>query len=70
MERDAIGKIDFIWGDNTEGICHIMDKHRSDAGMIPGVIAYGDVFEDKANGKYYIIKRKTGYAVDSTCHNL
>lgn len=58
MERDSIGKIDFIWGDDTEGICHIMGKHKADASMIPGVIAYGDVYEDEANGKYYIVKKK------------
>ncbi|MBQ7252774.1 MAG: hypothetical protein IJS32_09275 [Kiritimatiellae bacterium] len=58
MERDSIGKIDFIWGDDTEGICHIMGKHKADAQMIPGVIAYGDVYEDEANGKYFIVKKK------------
>ncbi len=67
MERDSIGKIDFIWGtkgtaakgfEDGEGICHILDKHPEDAAMIPGVIAYGDVYEDVANGKYYCIKKR------------
>ena len=67
MERDSIGKIDFIWGtkgtaakgfEDGEGICHILDKHPEDAAMIPGVIAYGDVYEDTANGKYYCIKKR------------
>ena len=67
MERDSIGKIDFIWGtkgtaakgfEDGEGICHILDKHPEDAAMIPGVIAYGDVYEDAANGKYYCIKKR------------
>ena len=58
MERDSIGKIDFIWGDEGEGICHILKKHEADAQMIPGVIAYGDVYEDEANGKYYIVKKR------------
>ena len=44
MERDSIGKIDFIWGDNSEGICHILEKHKTTARQIPGVIAYGDVY--------------------------
>ena len=26
--------------------------------MIPGVIAYGDVYEDNANSKYYVIKKR------------
>ncbi len=58
MERDSIGKIDFIWGDDTEGICHIVGKHPEDAAMIPGVIAYGDIYEDVAAGKYYCIKKR------------
>ena len=58
MERDSIGKIDFIWGDDSEGICHILGKHKPDAAMIPGVIAYGDVYEDAAAGKYYIVKKR------------
>lgn len=67
MERDSIGKIDFIWGtkgtaaknfEDGEGICHILDKHPGDASMIPGVIAYGDVYEDTADGKYYCIKKR------------
>lgn len=67
MERDSIGKIDFIWGtkgtaaknfEDGEGICHILDKHPEDASMIPGVIAYGDVYEDTADGKYYCIKKR------------
>ena len=58
MERDSIGKIDFIWGNKSEGVCHILDKHPSDAQMIPGVIAYGDIYEDVANGKFYIVKKK------------
>jgi hypothetical protein len=58
MERDSIGKIDFIWGDNSEGICHILKNHPEDAAMIPGVIAYGDVYEDTVNGKYYCIKKR------------
>ena len=67
MERDSIGKIDFIWGkrgtpeknyEDGEGICHILDKHKPDAQMIPGVIAYGDVYEDAANEKYYIVKKR------------
>ena len=58
MERDSIGKIDFIWGDSSEGVCHIMEKHPEDAAMIPGVIAYGDVYEDVANGKYYCVKKR------------
>ncbi len=57
MERDSIGKIDFIWGDNSEGICHILKNHPGDAQMIPGVIAYGDIYEDKVNEKYYAIKK-------------
>ena len=67
MERDSIGKIDFIWGtrgtaaknfEDGEGICHILDKHPEDASMIPGVIAYGDVYEDTVDGKYYCIKKR------------
>ena len=58
MERDSIGKIDFIWGDDNEGVCHILGKHKSDAAMIPGVIAYGDVYEDAAAGKYYVVKKR------------
>lgn len=58
MERDSIGKIDFIWGNESEGICHILKKHKPDAQMIPGVIAYGDVYEDAKNGKYYIVKQR------------
>ena len=58
MERDSIGKIDFIWGDNTEGVCHILKGHRETANQIPGVIAYGDVYENKAEGKYYIVKKR------------
>ena len=26
--------------------------------MIPGVIAYGDVYEDAVNGKFYCIKKR------------
>ena len=58
MERDSIGKIDFIWGDDSEGICHIVGKHPENASMIPGVIAYGDIYEDAAAGKYYCIKKR------------
>ena len=58
MERDSIGKIDFIWGDNSEGVCHILQGHSETANQIPGVIAYGDVYEDAAQGKYYIIKKR------------
>lgn len=58
MERDSIGKIDFIWGDNSEGVCHILKGHRETANQIPGVIAYGDVYENKAEGKYYIVKKR------------
>ena len=58
MERDSIGKIDFIWGDNSEGVCHILQGHSETANQIPGVIAYGDVYEDTAQGKYYIIKKR------------
>ena len=67
MERDSIGKIDFIWGtkgtaaknfEDGEGICHILDKHPEDASMIPGVIAYGDVYEDTVDGKYFCIKKR------------
>ena len=58
MERDSIGKIDFIWGDNSEGVCHILQGHSETANQIQGVIAYGDVYEDAAQGKYYIIKKR------------
>lgn len=67
MERDSIGKIDFVWGtvgtaarkfEDGEGLAHILDKHPGDAGMITGVIAYGDVYEDKPAGKYYIVKKR------------
>ena len=58
MERDSIGKIDFIWGDDSEGVCHILQGHSETASQIPGVIAYGDVYEDTAQGKYYIIKKR------------
>lgn len=58
MERDSIGKIDFIWGDDSEGICHILGKHPENAQMIPGVLAYGDIYEDAAAGKYYAIKKR------------
>ena len=33
-------------------------KHPGDAAMIPGVIAYGDVYEDDVNGKFYCIKKR------------
>ena len=58
MERDTIGKIDFIWGDDTEGICHILGKHKTSAQQIPGVLAYGDVYESKAENKFYVIKKR------------
>ena len=58
MERDSIGKIDFIWGDDSEGVCHILKGHHETANQIPGVIAYGDVYENKAEGKYYIVKKR------------
>ena len=58
MERDAIGKIDFIWGNSTEGICHILDKHKASAQQIPGVLAYGDVYESKTENKFYVIKKR------------
>lgn len=35
-----------------------MGKHIADAEMIPGVIAYGDIYEDNVNGKYYIVKKR------------
>ena len=58
MERDSIGKIDFIWGDDSEGVCHILKGHHETANQIPGVIAYGDGYENKAEGKYYIVKKR------------
>ena len=58
MERDSIGKIDFIWGDDSEGIRHILKKHKATASHIPGVIAYGDIYENEKDGKYYIIKKR------------
>ena len=58
MERDAIGKIDFIWGGNAEGICHILKKHKPDAQQIPGVLAYGDIYESKTENKFYVIKKR------------
>ena len=58
MERDSIGKIDFIWGDKSEGVCHILDGHGETANQIPGVIAYGDVYENAAEGKYYVVKKR------------
>ena len=58
MERDSIGKIDFIWGDKSEGVCHILDGHSETANQIPGVIAYGDVYENAAEGKYYVVKKR------------
>ena len=67
MERDKIGKIDFIWGtpgtparnyEDGEGFSKILIKHKATASAIPGVIAYGDIYEDTANGKYYIVKKR------------
>ena len=58
MERDAIGKIDFIWGNDSEGVCHILSGHNETANQIPGVIAYGDVYENSAEGKFYIVKKR------------
>ena len=58
MERDAIGKIDFIWGDDSEGVCHILKGHKETAQQIPGVIAYGDIYENRAEGKFYIVKKR------------
>lgn len=67
MERDSIGKIDFIWGnpgtaakgyEDGEGVSHILKKHKPTANQIPGVIAYGDVYENAAEGKYYIVKKR------------
>jgi hypothetical protein len=58
MERDAIGKIDFIWGNPGEGICHILRRHKPYASQIPGVIAYGDIYENTAEGKFYIVKKR------------
>ena len=58
MERDSIGKIDFIWGDDSEGVKHILKKHKATANQIPGVIAYGDLYESKRENKYYIIKKR------------
>ena len=67
MERDSIGKIDFIWGtkgtpakkyEDGEGFDKILTKHKATASAIPGVIAYGDVYEDTVNGKYYIVKKR------------
>ena len=67
MERDKIGKIDFIWGtpgtparnyEDGEGFSKILVKHKAIASAIPGVIAYGDIYEDTVNGKYYIVKKR------------
>lgn len=68
MERDSIGGIDFVIGfpgtaakgyHDGYGISHIFAAgHGSQAAMIPGVIAYGDIYEDQANGKYYIVKKR------------
>lgn len=67
MERDSIGKIDFIWGhpgtpsknyEDGEGVSHVLAKHKVDAGMITGVLAYGDILEDPAGDKYYAIKKR------------
>ena len=67
MERDSIGKIDFIWGnpgvaaknyEDGEGVSHILAKHGSMANKIPGVIAYGDVYEDATHGKFYVVKKR------------
>ena len=67
MERDKIGKIDFIWGkpgtpardyEDGEGFSKILIKHKATASAIPGVIAYGDIYEDTVNGKYYIVKKR------------
>ena len=63
MERDSIGKIDFVWGDvgtkkngfhDGEGISHIQHNHAKDLLQMPGVIAYGDVYE--YDDRFYIIK--------------
>ncbi|MBQ8113674.1 MAG: DUF935 family protein [Kiritimatiellae bacterium] len=67
MERDKIGKIDFIWGkpgtpardyEDGEGFSKILIKHKATASAIPGVIAYGDIYEDTVNGKYYIVMKR------------
>lgn len=67
IERDSIGKIDFIWGHPStaangyhdgEGISHILHNHGGDAAQIAGVIAYGDVYEMPSEGKYYIVKKR------------
>lgn len=59
MERDAIGMIDFIYGDDSEGVAHIFDKHPADADKVPGVIAYGDIYDDPDAGKFYIVKKRS-----------
>ena len=56
MERDSIGKIDFIWGNKNEGVRHILRKHKKDMGRLPGVIAHGDVYESRTEAKFLIIR--------------
>lgn len=67
MERDSIGKIDFLWGKpgnpkndyaDGEGLAHVLAKHERDASMITGVLAYGDILESSSEGKYFVIKKR------------
>ena len=67
MQRDSIGSIDFLWGNigtpakgyhDGEGISHIQHNHPNDLQQMPGVVAFGDVYDMPDENKYYIVKRR------------
>lgn len=67
MKRDSIGSIDFLWGNigtpakgyhDGEGISHIQHNHPNDLQQMPGVVAFGDVYDMPDENKYYIVKRR------------
>ena len=67
MKRNSIGSIDFLWGNigtpakgyhDGEGISHIQHNHPNDLQQMPGVVAFGDVYDMPDENKYYIVKRR------------
>ncbi len=59
MHRDSLGEIDFLYGNEKWGICHALGKHRPDADKIPGIIAYGSIWESNyEEGRYFAIKKR------------
>jgi hypothetical protein len=70
MHRDSLGEIDFLYGNEKWGICHALGKHRPDADKIPGIIAYGSIWESNHfEGRYFAIKKRLIVVLQKTKNN-